>query len=62
MLALDQRGPHAELRRPDRGDVAAGPTADHHQIELVLRHQAFLFRRRFFGVFASGKAEAAPRP
>ena len=35
MLALDDRGLHAELRRADRRDIAAGPAADHDDVEEV---------------------------
>ena len=38
MLALDDRGLHAELRGADRGDIAAGPAADDSQIECRLGH------------------------
>ena len=33
MLALDERRLHAELRRPDRRDIAARPAADHDEVE-----------------------------
>ena len=35
MLALDDRGLHAELRRADRRDIAARPAADDDDIERV---------------------------
>ena len=34
-VPFDHRGPHAELRRPDRGDVAAGTGADDDAVELT---------------------------
>jgi hypothetical protein len=42
LVALDERGLHAELRRPDRRDITARPAADHHQVESRLRHSSFL--------------------
>ena len=37
MLALDDRGLEAELGGADRGDIAAGPRADHGEIEAASR-------------------------
>src|SRR6266446_4888962 len=41
LLTLDDCGLHAELRRPDRGDIAARPTAQHHDVEGSLRHARY---------------------
>ncbi len=38
MLALDDRGLHAELRRADGGDIAAGAGADDGEIEARVSH------------------------
>jgi hypothetical protein len=38
LVALDHRRLHAELGRPDRGDIAAGTRAQHDEIEGFLGH------------------------
>ncbi len=40
MLALDECDAHLELRRPDGGDVAARPGAEHDEVELFGHHAA----------------------
>ena len=38
MLALDDRGLHAELGGADRGDIAAGAGADDDEVEILFGH------------------------
>ena len=38
LVALDDRGLHAELRRADRRDIAARPAAEHDQVEGIISH------------------------
>src|SRR5208283_3551702 len=38
LVALDDRGLHPELRRPDRRDIAAGSATDDNEVERSLRH------------------------
>src|SRR3989304_365258 len=45
LIALDDGGLEAELRRPDRGHVSARPGADHQDVKTGFRHPALLFTR-----------------
>ena len=46
VLALHHRGLHAELRGADGGDIAAGPAAQHDDIEVLVSHDLLLARAR----------------
>src|SRR5262249_41559138 len=46
IVALDDRGRKTELRRADRGDVAAGPGADDDDVEGGISHAAFSCKGR----------------
>ena len=46
VLALHHRGLHAELRRADGGDVAAGAAAEHDQVEALVSHCSLPWRAR----------------
>src|SRR4029450_12640628 len=46
IIALDDRGRKTELRRADRGDVAAGPRANDDDIEGGISHAAFSCKGR----------------
>src|SRR5262249_29503425 len=46
IVALDDRGRKTELRRADRGDVAAGPRANDDDVEGGISHAAFSCKGR----------------
>ena len=65
-LALDDRGLEAELRRADRGDIAAGPGAEDDEVVGVrhwtLRLAPLPLRERGWGEGANAKAERISSP